>query len=261
MVSTAVFPGPTHNLKYALPGGMDARVLVPVLLIGSVGLLWAPTLAPPPSASLADARDHPGPVRVEGLVATVREAGGRTHVLLRDGAGAAAWVIVEGPVRLSPGDRVRVQGRAEGALLVADPDGVEVLAGAPAVLLRYVARAPWDHEGNLTLHATVAEVYTTVAYLADGGHRLRVIAGRGPWPMEAAPGDRVAAAGRLVYAPDRVGYVFHLDGLGPVPDGGDTAPGDAARGGNAPADGAEGTDGSASGDGGEDAEARDPDAP
>lgn len=219
---------------------MDLRILLPVLLAGSVGLLWAPTLAPPPAVDLDKARDATGPVRVEGVVAAVRESGGRTHVLLReapDRAGlparsddgtpppgnataastASVWVRVRAPPPLSPGDRVRVTARVQGRLLVADGTDVEVLVHGPAVLLRHVARAPWDHEGPVTLHASVDDVFRTVLYLKDGGHRLRVEPGEASFPPDGVrPGDRVLASGRLRYAPDRVGYVLDLDDLRPA---------------------------------------------
>lgn len=248
---------------------MDLRILLPVLLAGSVGLLWAPTLATPPVVDLDKARDATGPVRVEGVVAAVRESGGRTHVLLREapdrpvastpaddppgasgaddppgrsgadgppgrsgapgstnaatngssksgppGGPASVWLRVRGPPALSPGDRVRVTARVQGRLLVADGADVEVLVHGPAVLLRHVARAPWVHEGPVTLHATVDDVFRTVLYLKDGGHRLRVEPGQAAFPPDGArPGDRVWASGRLRYAADRVGYVLDLDDL------------------------------------------------
>lgn len=190
---------------------MDPRIWIPLLAAGSAVLLLAPTLAPPPSADLSSALDAQGPVRVEGVVATVRTDGDGTRVLLRNDT--AVWVLVRGGPPLSPGDRVRLTARPDGGMLFAVGDDVEVVEAGRAVLLRHVARAPWDHEGNVTVEATVDDLFRTVLYLKDGGHRLRTVPGHAPFPPDGArPGDRVWATGRLAYAPDRMAYVLHLDG-------------------------------------------------
>lgn len=188
---------------------MDPRLLAILLPTGVVGLLLAPTLVPPPDVPLSQAAEATGPVRVDGVVETVRRGPGGTHVLLR--GDARIWLTVQGDVDVDPGDRIRVTARPRGGGLQADPGSLRVLASDGVTLLRHVARDPWSHEGGVTVNATVGSTYKTVLYLRDAGHRLRTVPGRAPWPPDVETGQRIEAAGRLRYVAERVGYVLHLD--------------------------------------------------
>lgn len=189
---------------------MRPLVVAALVLAGAVGLLLAPMLAPPDRVPLSEAPGQPGPVRVEGQVATLREDGGRVHLLLRNGS--KVWLTIHGPVDVDPGDRIQATTRPQGDVLVADPGDVAVLSHG-VDLLRHVARAPQDRTGNLTVEATVDKVYETVAYLRDRGHRLRVVEGEAPWPPDVDRGRRVHAIGRLTYEATSLRYVLHLDGI------------------------------------------------
>lgn len=190
---------------------MDARLLALVVPLGVVALAMAPTLTPPDRVSLDEAVDRTGPVRLSGVVATLRETADGVDLLLKNGS--AAWVLVQGRPKVSPGDRVELTARLDGGILVADADDLEVVAADGIDLLRDVARDPDGREGNLVVEATLSRVYETVAYVKDAGHRLRVEPGRAPWPPTLERGARVEAAGRLTYDATEMRYVLRLDGI------------------------------------------------
>lgn len=191
---------------------MDLRLLAPLTLAGILALTWAPTLQPPPRRPLEDALDEPGPAEVEGIVASIRDGGSsETYWLVRNGS--HVWIQVRDPPPVAPGARVRATVRPAGGVLLADGADVDVLVRTEAVLLRTVAREPGPHLGNVTVEATTGDVFKTVMYLRDDGHRLRVRPGATRWPSNLAKGERVVATGRLVYRAERMAYVLQLDGI------------------------------------------------
>lgn len=190
---------------------MDVRLLLLLVPAGFLVLALWPTWTPPPRVGLQAALEASGPVRVEGIVDAHAPGDDGVHVLLRNGT--RVWVTVRDPPPLSPGDRVEVTARPQGGILVADGEDVTVLEANGVQLLRHVARDPWDREGPVRLNATVGQVHKTVLYLRDRGHRLRTVAGRGPWPPDVEPGDRVVADGRLRYDAGEMRYVLRLDGI------------------------------------------------
>lgn len=190
---------------------MDDRLLAVIVPLGVVALAMAPTLTPPDRVALHEAVDRTGPVRLEGVVATLHEADTGTELLVENGT--AVWIVVEGRPDVAPGDRVRVTARLDDGTVVADADDVQVVAADGTDLLRDIARDPAGREGNLVVEATLARVYETVAYLKDAGHRLRVEPGRGSWPPTLERGARVEVAGRLVYDSSEMRYVLMLDGI------------------------------------------------
>lgn len=190
---------------------MDARLLAVMVPLGVVALTFAPTLTPPDRIPLDEAVDGTGPMRLVGVVATMREGPGRTHLLIEDGT--AVWVTVLGDPGVAPGDRIALTARLDGGILVADEATVDVLHETGVRLLREVARSPGEREGNVAVEATLAEVHETVAYLKDAGHRLRVEPGRADWPPDRDRGARVLATGRLVYDATEMRYVLMLDGM------------------------------------------------
>lgn len=190
---------------------MELRTLALVVPVGVALLLLAPTLTSPPDVTPASAADQPGPVRLTGTVDTLLEGDGRTTLLVRNGS--TIWVVVRGATEVAPGDRVRVTARPEGGLLVADRDDVEILTRNGTRLLRHVARDPRASTGQLRLQATVDRVHRTVAYLKDGGHRLRVVPGEAAWPPDVDRGRRIVATGRLRYDATTLRYVLALDGI------------------------------------------------
>lgn len=190
---------------------MDHRLLAALVPLGVLALLLAPTLTPPERVPLEEAVETRGPVRLRGVVLTLREAPGSTQLLVENGT--AVWIDVDGRLAVAPGDHVDLTARLRAGRLVADADDVSLVSEDGVTLLRYVARDPADRRGNLVVEATLARAYETVAYLKDAGHRLRVEPGRAEWPPPAERGARVHAAGRLTYDATEMRYVLLLDGI------------------------------------------------